>query len=55
MSLLKHFFLGFLLAIPAVIQASDLPQWEIIPAESEISFTATQNDAPFSGSFKKFK
>ena len=54
MRLLKHFFLCFLLSIPTIIQAGALPQWEIIPTESELSFTATQNDAPFSGSFKKF-
>lgn len=31
------------------------PQWEIISAESELSFTATQNGAPVKGSFKAFK
>src|SRR5689334_11490844 len=30
------------------------PAWQMIPAESSISFTGTQNNAPASGSFKKF-
>lgn len=30
------------------------PQWSILPAESSITFTAIQNNAPVSGEFKKF-
>lgn len=30
------------------------PQWELIPAESQLNFTATQNNAPVSGEFKRF-
>lgn len=30
------------------------PQWNIVPEESELSFSATQNDAPVTGEFKKF-
>lgn len=30
------------------------PEWQMIPAESSITFTGIQNDAPASGSFKKF-
>lgn len=34
--------------------ASKLPEWEIVPAQSEITFTGTQNGAPVTGRFKKF-
>src|ERR1700722_695223 len=30
------------------------PSWQIMPAESSITFTATQNGAPVSGKFKVF-
>lgn len=31
-----------------------VPTWQIIPSESSLTFTATQNNAPVSGEFKKF-
>ena len=31
-----------------------VPVWTIIPEQSSLSFTGTQNDAPVSGEFKKF-
>lgn len=31
-----------------------VPTWKIIPNQSTLSFTATQNDAPVTGEFKKF-
>lgn len=34
--------------------AATVPVWNIVPSESSITFTATQNDAPVTGSFKKF-
>jgi polyisoprenoid-binding protein YceI len=30
------------------------PEWKIVSADSQLSFTATQNGAPVTGSFKKF-
>jgi polyisoprenoid-binding protein YceI len=30
------------------------PEWKIVPGESHLTFTATQNGAPVSGEFKKF-
>ena len=30
------------------------PKWNIIPGDSTISFTATQNNAPVMGQFKDF-
>lgn len=31
-----------------------VPSWQIIPVESNLTFVATQNDAPTSGTFKGF-
>ncbi|WP_065235658.1 YceI family protein [Legionella waltersii] len=35
-------------------QAAEVPLWKIIPDESSLSFTATQNNAPVTGTFKSF-
>lgn len=52
---MKKYLFFFLIAINgAVAYATELPKWEIVPTESEITFTATQNGAPVIGSFKKF-
>lgn len=60
---MKRLFLLLLLcgsvahaAAPAasVAPVAPLPQWDIVPAESSISFTGTQNGAPVTGSFKSF-
>ncbi|MBI2786175.1 MAG: YceI family protein [Legionella longbeachae] len=53
MKIIKYFFL-FMILYAAVANASTLPQWTIVPDESSLSFTATQNNAPVSGSFKHF-
>ncbi|RAP35714.1 polyisoprenoid-binding protein [Legionella quinlivanii] len=39
--------------IPLSVKAAP-PSWEIVPAESQLIFTATQNGAPVSGEFKHF-
>ncbi|STX28112.1 putative YceI-like family protein [Legionella beliardensis] len=39
---------------PVMLYANDLPKWEILPAQSNITFTAIQNNAPISGQFKRF-
>lgn len=36
------------------VTAATPPQWDIIPEESVLTFTGTQNNAPVTGSFKKF-
>ena len=43
----------FLSALPLVVLATP-PQWQIVPAESQLIFTATQNGAPVTGQFKIF-
>jgi len=40
--------------LPLSAKASDVPQWQINQNQSSISFTATQNNAPVSGQFKRF-
>lgn len=30
-------------------------EWQIVPTESSLTFTATQNNSPLSGEFKRFK
>ena len=48
-------FLFIVLFSCSSVYADAIPQWDIIPAESSISFTGTQNNAPVSGAFKSFK
>lgn len=49
----KYWVIGLLLS-PPFLSAETLPEWQIVPAESNLTFTATQNGAPVSGEFKKF-
>lgn len=42
-----------LLALPMISFAA-VPSWNIIPSESSLSFSATQNGAPVKGTFKTF-
>ncbi len=41
------------LFMPLIAKAA-VPEWQIVPSESNITFTGTQNNAPISGQFKKF-
>ncbi len=43
----------FLMAFPIAASAA-VPAWQIVPSESHITFTATQNGAPTTGEFKSF-
>lgn len=49
LSLLAVSILGHNVVLAAV------QQWQIVPEKSAITFTATQNDAPVKGEFKRFK
>lgn len=53
MKLINYFFLLVLLP-SAFTHAGSLSQWAIIPSESTLGFTATQNNAPVNGAFKNF-
>ncbi len=50
--------INFLLLLSAFIVSvysyGSVPEWTIKPAESSLTFTATQNGAPVSGQFKTF-
>jgi polyisoprenoid-binding protein YceI len=48
-----YFSLWVLLLFPMIVQAQ-IPSWKILPSESMLSFTATQNGAPVSGKFTQF-
>ncbi|MGL5741310.1 MAG: YceI family protein [Legionella sp.] len=53
MKIIKSFFFVLLLQ-STLVNAGSLPQWDIILNESSLSFTATQNNAPVTGTFKEF-
>lgn len=46
--------LFFVLLSVSTLGRADLPTWNIVPKESSLSFTATQNGAPVTGQFKTF-
>lgn len=46
--------LFFLISFSSLLNATALPEWQIVPNESTLTFTATQNGAPVSGQFKAF-
>lgn len=53
MILIKPFFL-LLLSFCSMAHADVVPEWTIVPSESSITFTGTQNSAPVTGAFKSF-
>lgn len=48
----KFLFLFFVFTSTTI--AAPVPQWEIVPSESKLTFTGIQNNAPTKGEFKKF-
>jgi polyisoprenoid-binding protein YceI len=53
-NLRKFFLILAVILIPGIIEAAVVPSWKILPQNSSITFTATQNNAPVSGTFKSF-
>lgn len=49
----KWVIVSALILNPILVSAA-LPQWQIDPAASSLKFTATQNNSPAVGEFKKF-
>ena len=43
-----------IISLMPMISLAEASSWEIIPKESSLNFTATQNDAPVKGEFKTF-
>jgi polyisoprenoid-binding protein YceI len=52
-SIRKKWLIAILISIPAVTFAA-VPTWQIVPDKSSLTFTATQNGAPTTGTFKTF-
>lgn len=46
--------IGSLFLLPILASLAAVPAWQIIPNESSLTFTATQNGAPVTGEFKDF-
>lgn len=54
-SMITRWIMMILILLSSIINAhAAVPKWQIIPNESSITFTGVQNNAPASGSFKKF-
>ena len=51
---IRNWLISGLIASLPVFANATVPEWHIIPAESKLSFTATQNGAPVTGVFKTF-
>lgn len=49
----KKWLITFLVLLPAMAIAA-APSWKIVPNESSLTFTATQNGAPVTGKFTSF-
>lgn len=52
--MVRKFLVSFFIFITSTVAFAAIPEWQMIPAESSINFTGTQNNAPASGGFKKF-
>src|SRR5215216_5464287 len=46
--------LFFMLLVISFSLSAEAKKWQIDPVKSSLTFTATQNQAPVSGQFKKF-
>jgi len=51
---IRHCLLVISFNLCPPVMAVSVPQWQIIPTESQLMFTATQNGAPVTGEFKLF-
>lgn len=52
---LSKWSLFLLFMVTPLIASALAPQWQMVPAESQLTFTATQNGAPVTGQFKTFE
>ncbi len=52
--MIKKIVLALCLAGSPIFALADVSAWEIVPQKSYLKFTATQNNAPVTGEFKKF-
>jgi polyisoprenoid-binding protein YceI len=47
--------ISFIVILIPTFANADITAWQIVPGESSITFTASQNNAPVMGEFKNFK
>jgi polyisoprenoid-binding protein YceI len=52
-SIWKKWLIAILITLPIAATAA-VPTWQIVPDKSSLTFTATQNGAPATGTFKTF-
>jgi polyisoprenoid-binding protein YceI len=50
----KHGLIFCLLIMTPLLAQAAMQQWVIVPSDSQLTFTATQNNSPVSGEFKSF-
>lgn len=51
---MMRFFMAICTSFFSIVAIAAPQEWVIVPKESQLTFTATQNDAPISGEFKRF-
>lgn len=51
---LNQWCLSLLFILTPLVASALAPQWQMVPAESQLTFTGTQNAAPVTGQFKTF-
>lgn len=54
LSSIRLLLITLLIVFVPVLGKAAVPTWQIVPNESTLTFTATQNGAPASGNFKHF-
>lgn len=50
----KYAAVACLLLFSPILAIANITHWQIIPSQSELTFTAQQNDAPVTGKFTRF-
>lgn len=50
----RFILVSLFVCTPLLANAQSIPAWKILPNESKVSFTGTQNGAPLTGEFKKY-
>lgn len=52
--MMKSILAALILLFAPLLTMAAVPTWTILPNDSQLTFTATQNGAPIKGEFKKF-
>lgn len=50
----RKWMISALIFLLPIVSLAAVPTWQILPNESRLTFTATQNNAPVTGEFKTF-